>query len=68
MPLPVTAEFADADDGCFPTARPTEHPSHADDPPTPHLAAPVDDDRCCVMPSWSPDSKQVLFIDKPSTK
>jgi Tol biopolymer transport system component len=21
---------------------------------------------CCVNPSWSPDSKQVLFIDKPS--
>jgi Tol biopolymer transport system component len=22
-------------------------------------------DGCCVMPSWSPDSKQVLFISKP---
>jgi Tol biopolymer transport system component len=22
---------------------------------------------CCVNPSWSPDSKQILFIDKPSS-
>lgn len=52
----------------FPTERPTETPR-----PTPTLTpTPAPELRqltaggCCVMPSWSPDSKQVIFLDKPA--
>jgi len=51
----------------FPTAQPTATPR-----PTPTITpTPTPEVRqlttggCCVMPAWSPDSKQVLFIDKP---
>jgi Tol biopolymer transport system component len=33
--------------------------------PTPELRQ-LTSGGCCVSPSWSPDSKQVLFIDKPA--
>jgi len=44
-----------------PTAAPTITPT-----PTPQLIQ-LTTDGCCVNPGWSPDSKQVLFIDKPTT-
>jgi Tol biopolymer transport system component len=54
----------------FPTALPTATPQ-----PTPTIAptqAPklhqLTTGGCCVMPSWSPDSKQILFIDKPAAQ
>jgi Tol biopolymer transport system component len=59
-PLIPTAET-------FPTARPanTPVPTPTITPtPTPELIQ-LTTGGCCVMPSWSPDSKQVLFIDKP---
>ena len=51
----------------FPTARPSATPTSTPTvtpTPTPELRQ-LTSDECCVMPSWSPDSKQVLFIDKP---
>jgi Tol biopolymer transport system component len=33
--------------------------------PTPQLVQ-LTTGGCCVMPSWSPDSRQVVFVDKPS--
>ncbi len=53
-----------------PTLQPTNTPQ-----PTPTITpTPTPEMRqlttggCCVMPSWSPDSKQVLFVDKPSSQ
>jgi hypothetical protein len=43
-----------------PTAPPTATPT-----PAPELRQ-LTSGACCVQPAWSPDSKQVLFIDKPS--
>jgi hypothetical protein len=51
----------------FPTAQPTATPAPTPTitpTPTPEMIQ-LTTDGCCVMPSWSPDSKQVLFIDKP---
>lgn len=52
----------------FPTARPTNTPQ-----PTPTLTptpAPqliqLTTDGCCVNPGWSPDSRRVLYIDRPA--
>ncbi len=36
-------------------------------PPSPTLQR-LTDGQCCTQPFWSPDSKQVLFIDKPEAK
>jgi Tol biopolymer transport system component len=50
------------------TATLTPRPSSTPRPtptPTPQLVQ-LTAGGCCVMPSWSPDSRQVLFIDKPS--
>jgi len=51
----------------FPTVQPTNTPVPTPTiTPTPTLEViQLTTDGCCVMPSWSPDSKQVLFIDKP---
>ena len=53
---------------------PTERPTNTPEPtptitptPTPQLRQ-LTTGSCCVMPSWSPDSKQVLFIDKPASQ
>lgn len=43
-----------------PTLTPTPTPT-----PMPALR-PLTTGGCCVQPGWSPDSRQVLFIDKPS--
>jgi Tol biopolymer transport system component len=51
----------------FPTVQPTATPEPTPTitpTPTPEVRQ-LTTDGCCVMPSWSPDSKQVLFIDKP---
>ena len=53
----------------IPTERPTGTPVAIPTPtitptPVPELRQ-LTRDGCCVMPSWSPDSRQVLFIDKP---
>ncbi|HTP08463.1 MAG TPA: hypothetical protein VMP08_09440, partial [Anaerolineae bacterium] len=51
------------------TPRPTSTPESTPTitpTPTPVLRQ-LTSGGCCVMPSWSPDSKQVLFIDKPTT-
>jgi Tol biopolymer transport system component len=54
----------------FPTQRPTKTPE-----PTPTITPTSTPELrqlttggCCVMPSWSPDSRQVLFIDKPAAE
>jgi Tol biopolymer transport system component len=44
----------------IPTLTPTSTP-----PPTPSLRQ-LTTDGCCTQPFWSPDSKQVLFIDQPA--
>ena len=44
------------------TPRPTLTPTAT---PTPQLTQ-LTSGGCCVNPGWSPDSRQVLFIDKPS--
>ena len=52
----------------FPTERPTDTPTPTPTitpTPTPELRQ-LTSGGCCVMPSWSPDSKQVLFIDRPT--
>jgi len=52
----------------FPTERPTNTPEPTPTitpTPTPVLRQ-LTTGGCCVMPSWSPDSRQVLFIDRPS--
>jgi Tol biopolymer transport system component len=54
----------------FPTERPTGTPEPTPTitpTPTPELRQ-LTTGGCCVMPSWSPDSKQVLFIDKPASQ
>ncbi len=43
-----------------PTQTPTRTPT-----PAPSLKR-LTDGQCCTQPFWSPDSKQVLFIDKPN--
>ena len=51
-----------------PTAVPTLAPSPTPTitpTPLPQLVQ-LTTDGCCVNPGWSPDSKQVLFIDKPT--
>ena len=52
------------------TASPIQSPTATASPrptltPTPELR-PLTTGGCCVQPGWSPDSRQVLFIDKPS--
>jgi Tol biopolymer transport system component len=68
-PAPVVAvEAATATVAAFPTARPTDTPTPTPTitpTPTPILRQ-LTTGGCCVMPSWSPDSRQVLFIDRPS--
>jgi len=52
----------------MPTATATLKPSPTPPPtstPPPELRQ-LTGGGCCVQPSWSPDSRQVLFIDKPS--
>jgi Tol biopolymer transport system component len=52
----------------FPTERPTNTPEPTPTitpTPTPALRQ-LTNGGCCVMPSWSPDSQQVLFIDRPT--
>jgi Tol biopolymer transport system component len=54
----------------FPTEQPTNTPMPTPTitpTPTPVLRQ-LTTGGCCVMPSWSPDSKQVLFVDKPSAQ
>ncbi len=49
----------------IPSATPTVTPTPAPSPtPAPNLVR-ITDGKCCTQPFWSPDSKQVLFIDKP---
>ncbi len=72
VPAPVaTLEFSASP---IATAISTVQPTNTMEPtptitptPTPVLRQ-LTTGGCCVMPSWSPDSKQVLFIDKPSTE
>ena len=50
------------------TPRPSPTPTLVPSPtatPTPELKQ-LTTGGCCVLPAWSPDSRQVLFIDKPS--
>ena len=47
-------------------ASPTPVPTPTLTPtPAPELR-PLTNGGCCVLPAWSPDSRQVLFIDKPA--
>jgi Tol biopolymer transport system component len=72
VPAPVaTPEAASTPTiAAFPTARPTHTPEPTPTitpTPTPRLRQ-LTTHGCCVMPAWSPDSKQVLFVDKPSAQ
>ena len=51
-----------------PTTAPTRAPSPTPTitPTPPPQLIQLTTDGCCVNPGWSPDSKQVLFIDKPT--
>ncbi len=69
---PTPAPTATATPTPLPTAtstpRPSPTPTLIPSPtptPTPELEQ-LTTGGCCVQPSWSPDSRQVLFIDKPS--
>jgi hypothetical protein len=71
-PAPATTIEAAATStvAAFPTARPTDTPEPTPTitpTPTPELRQ-LTTGGCCVMPSWSPDSKQVLFVDRPATQ
>ncbi len=67
-PAPAsTLEPAATTAAVFPTARPTDTPAPTPTitpTPTPELRQ-LTSGGCCVMPSWSPDSRQVLYVDKP---
>jgi len=69
VPAPVaTMETATPTAVASPTARPTNTPTSTPTitpTPTPVLRQ-LTTGGCCVMPSWSPDSKQVLFVDRPA--
>src|SRR5512139_50196 len=69
VPVTVTLETSTTSTAeAFPTARPTDTPTPTPTitpTPTPELRQ-LTTGGCCVLPAWSPDSKQVLFIDKPS--
>ncbi len=69
-PRPIETRVATATVGAFPTARPTNTPEPTPTitpTPTPELRQ-LTTGECCVLPAWSPDSKQVLFIDKPASQ
>ena len=71
-PAPVAAIVSSVTPtvAAFPTGRSTNTPEPTPTitpTPTPVLRQ-LTTGGCCVMPSWSPDSKQVLFIDKPSAQ
>ena len=71
-PLPLVApEVSTAPAAAvFPTVQPTATPQPTPTitpTPTPELRQ-LTTDGCCVMPSWSPDSKQVLFIDRSASQ
>ena len=59
-PVPVPAATSTPRPNPTPTRVPSPTPT-----PTPELK-PLVTGGCCVQPSWSPDSRQVLFIDEPS--
>ena len=66
-PIIATESSATPTTVAFPTVQPTNTPIPTPTitpTPTPALIQ-LTTDGCCVMPSWSPDSKQILFIDKP---
>ena len=68
VPAPATLELvATPTTGAFPTARPTNtpEPTATMTPTPPPVLRQLTTGECCVLPAWSPDSKQVLFIDKP---
>ncbi len=68
-PLPVATieSVATPTIAAFPTTPLTNTPQPAPTitpTPTPELRQ-LTSGGCCVLPSWSPDSQQVLFIDRP---
>ena len=69
--LPEIATLAPTPTGTpvpFPTARPTATPVPTPTitpTPQPQLIQ-LTTDGCCVNPGWSPDSRQVLYIDRPA--
>ena len=69
-PIIATESSATPTTVAFPTVQPTNTPIPTPTitpTPTPALIQ-LTTDGCCVMPSWSPDSKQILFIDKPGSQ
>lgn len=51
----------------LPPPAPTETPPSPTPLPTPQaILRPLTAGGCCVQPFWSPDSRQILFIDRPS--
>jgi len=60
--MPTTTATPTATQRPTSTPRPTLTPTAT---PTPQLTQ-LTTGGCCVNPGWSPDSRQVLFIDKPS--
>lgn len=70
LPLAVPEVSTAPAAAVFPTVQPTATPQPTPTitpTPTPELRQ-LTTDRCCVMPAWSPDSRQVLFIDKPDSQ
>lgn len=64
--LPTATATATATPTNTPIPTPTATPS-ATPTPSPQLSR-LTGGGCCTQPFWSPDSKQVMFIDKPDDK
>lgn len=64
-PTPLASPTRAAEPTTTPTIAPSPTPTITPTP-TPQLVQ-LTTDGCCVNPGWSPDARQVLFIDKPTT-
>ncbi len=69
-PVPSATPAVISGSGALPTPEVTVlPPTLPAETPTPTVAAitirPLTQNGCCVQPFWSPDSQQVLFIDRP---
>ena len=68
--VPTATVAPSAAPSAAPSSTPAPTPTQTSTPvpsptPGPSLTR-ITDGKCCTQPFWSPDSKQVLFIDKPN--
>ncbi len=63
MALPTQTPTVTASATLVPTATATPRPTSTPTPPLKQLTI----GGCCVQPSWSDDSRRVLFVDKPAS-